>query len=209
MRPKWHFVLTALLALVGGIILLALLLYIVSFIVFLLRQSGAWAAPTFGWRGLYAFLSFLPGALLLLALVFVVVLELLVRRYAFAYRRPLLWSLGGIVLFALFGGLIVARTSLHARLSQYANTRRAPPFARGFYHRFEHRRVHNIERGQITVLMPPQFMMHTVEGEQITVMTTPRTRLPSDVALFVGEDVVVFGERHDSLMEALGVRQSP
>ena len=82
MRPKWHFALKTILALTGAVILLLTLIYIASFAIFMLRQTGVLFAPTFGFRGGYVFLRSLPWLLISLLVVFIVVLEILVRHYS-------------------------------------------------------------------------------------------------------------------------------
>src|SRR3989344_2081055 len=104
MRPRWHFMLKATLV-VAGIALAGLtLLFVVSLAMFALRASGVWFMPAFGWHGFAVFLWSLPKLLILLAIVFIIILELLVRHYAFAYRRPLLISALMVIALALLGG---------------------------------------------------------------------------------------------------------
>src|SRR3989344_3614541 len=98
MRPRWHFVLRAMLYALGVLIAALALVYLASFIMFVLRETGLLFVPSFGFRGVGVFLFSLPWFLILLSLVFVFVLEVLVRRYAFAYRKPLLYSVFGIVI---------------------------------------------------------------------------------------------------------------
>lgn len=126
MRPRWHFAaLSALLA--AGVVLLSLvLLYAASFIVFIMHQTGLWQAPIFGLRGLRVFLVSLPWLLLAAVVIFLVILEVLVKRYAFAYGRPLFYSVIGIVLLVIAGGLLVERTSLHRGLLRQAEENRLP-----------------------------------------------------------------------------------
>ncbi len=126
MRPRWHFAVRAAL-LASGIVLFSLaLLYLASFIVFILHQTGLWRAPGFGLRGLRVFLFSLPWLLLAVALIFLVILEFLVRRYAFAYGRPLFYSVIAIVLLVLAGALAVAQTSFHRGLFRQAEENRLP-----------------------------------------------------------------------------------
>src|SRR3989344_96910 len=76
MRPKWHFLLRAAILFFGTILLLLCLFYIVSFIIFVLRQSGAWFVPTFGVRGWLTVLAALPWFLILLALLLLATLQI-------------------------------------------------------------------------------------------------------------------------------------
>src|SRR3989339_1207086 len=88
MKPKTYFVSRTV-----GVIFLALLtaflvLFLASFIFFNLRASGAWFLPQFGFSTIGIFFKSLPWLLILIALILIVVLEILVKRFSFAYRRP-------------------------------------------------------------------------------------------------------------------------
>ncbi|MBU3925378.1 hypothetical protein KJ854_05620 [Patescibacteria group bacterium] len=120
MRPRWHFVLKTALAAFGVIILVLTVLYLASFIIFVLRQTGVLFVPAFGLQGWFAFFTNLPIFLIGLLIVFIIVLELLVRHYAFAYRRPLLYSAVGIFILVFAGVMVIENTSFHGGMSKYA-----------------------------------------------------------------------------------------
>src|SRR4030042_4792350 len=115
-RPKWHFVLKTLLLAAGVLFGTLALLYLASFVLFVLRQTGSWFLPSFGWRGIMVFLISMPWLLVILGVVFIILLELLVRHYSFAYRNPLLYSLLGIIVFVIIASVFVAKTSFHEGL---------------------------------------------------------------------------------------------
>ena len=122
MRPRWKFVLSGVLAGLGIIILVLTLLFIASFAIFMLRQSGALFVPVFGMRGLFAFFAALPLVLILLLLLFLVILEVLVRRYRVGYRMPLLVSVLAILVIVVLGGYAVERTRIHTVMLRDART---------------------------------------------------------------------------------------
>ncbi len=206
MRPRWHFVLRALLAALGAIILLLALLYLASFVIFVLHRTGAWFVPAFGLRGLYVFLLSMPWLLILLSLVFAAILEILVRHYAFAYRRPLLYSVLGILLVAVAGGLMVAGTPFHGRMSRYAEENRLPVAGR-FYREFGRRPFREVHSGKVASVEREGFALRDIRGEILNIVITPRTRLPYGMDFSVGDSVVVFGVRDDGRVQAFGVRE--
>src|SRR5690349_18490295 len=106
MRPKWHYAVGTVVSIVSGVLLAALLLYVASFVVFELRENGSWFGPAFGTRGWLILISSLPWLLLLVILILIVGLERLMRRYALIYRRPLIYSLLGIVIIVAVGGIL-------------------------------------------------------------------------------------------------------
>ncbi len=170
MRPKWHFLLKAALAGVGGLIIILALLYLGSFIVFVMRQTGVWDVPGFGLNGWFVFLVSLPWVLVLLLIIFILLLEILVRRYSFAYRSPLFFSALFIVFIVLIGGYVVGRTPLHGRLLEYAE-RNMLPVAGPLYTQFGHQRFNNIHRGVIVGAKPPDsFLIKTRRNEILTII---------------------------------------
>jgi hypothetical protein len=206
MRPRWQFVLRAVLLATGAVLLLLLLVYLVSFTVFTLRVTGVWFAPLFGSRGWLTFVRSLPWLLVILSAVFVVVLEVLVRRYSFAYRKPLLYSVLGIVLIVTVGGFAIV--PWHRDFFRSARENRLP-FAGPFYRDFGLRRFGDVHRGTIvSVTLEGFVMMKDAERGTSTVVIAPGARIPSVPGFAAGDPVVVFGdERGDGRIEAYGVRR--
>lgn len=204
MRPRWHFALKAALAVTGSIILLVTLLYLVSLISFMMHHTGTWFVPIFGFKGFYALFLSLPWFLIILSIIFAAILETLVQRYSFAYRRPLFYSLLGILLIAVVGGFIVSRTPLHPNLFRYSQAHDFP-VAGGFYRGIEQRRPPNIHKGNITDFVQSGFVIKNFRGDSLIIIITPRTRLPYGADFNIGDSVVVFGERAGMAVQAFGV----
>ncbi len=207
MKPRWHFVLRTTLVAVGTMLVGCAVLYLVSFIFFMMRQTGVWFVPAFGLSGWYHFLFALPWLLIGLALIFVVVLELMVRHYAFAYRRPLLFTTIGILALIFFGGLIVARTTpLHRELLREAEGGKLP-FAGPVYRQFGRQRFPDIRPGIILATSTQGCLMQDPRGELFRVLITPRTRLPLGADFAIGDRIVVFGPQHGDVIDALGLQE--
>ena len=206
MRPKWHFILRAVLFAMGIIILLLILVYLASLLVFMLQENGVWFLPVFGSRGWYEFLRSLPWILVALLMMFVGVLEVLVRRYSFAYRQPLLYSAIAIVILMLAGGGLVAGTPFHGRFSRFSEENKLP-FAGDFYRSLHAQRLKNVHRGIIAGVAVDGFTMKNRHGEQLHIVVTPQTRFPLGTDLNEGDGVLVFGARNDDTVQAVGVRK--
>ena len=125
MKPRWHFILKTVLWLSGTVIVALLLIFVASLTLFSLRQTGVLFIPAFGFRGIGAFLLSLPWILIVFAVVFIIVLEILVKRYTFAYRRPLLYSILGILFFVIIGSILISITHFHQGL--YRSVREGSP----------------------------------------------------------------------------------
>lgn len=206
MRPKWHFILKAILAALGGALLLIAVLYLTSFILFISRQTGVLFMPIFGVKGWHVFFASLPWLLIVLLLVFILVLEILVKRYSFAYRRPLLYSAVGIVLFTIAGGYIIAATSLHGRLFKSAE-RGELPFAGRFYREYGLRQVQNVHLGTISEITDNGFLIKGRRNDALRIIISAQTRFPLGTDFVKDDTVVVFGERDGETVRALGVRK--
>jgi hypothetical protein len=206
MRPKWHFVLRGILLGFGAVLILFTLLYIISFIIFVLHQNGTWFAPAFGFRGLGILLFSLPWILILLAGIFIVVLEILVRRYSVAYRRPLLYSALGVIGIVLIGGFIIAQTSLHPRFFMNAREGRLP-VAGGLYRGFGMQRISDAHPGIIVELNEEGFTMADPREDILTVIITPETQFPLGTNFTVHDRVLVIGKRASSTVTASGIRK--
>lgn len=206
MRPKWHFILQAVLAVTGLVVLALLALYLASFIIFALQRSGVWFIPAFGLRGIFVFLFSLPWLLILLVGFFLIVLEILVRRYSFAYRWPLLYSALAVVLIVLIGGFAVAKTPVHRRLVEYdkANGRFC---CAGMYRNMDRHQFDEIHVGKITEFSDRGFNIQNRNRDSLAVLVTPRTRLPYGFDYGVGDVVVIFGLRRGDSIDAFGIRR--
>lgn len=206
MRPRWQFILRAMLGGLGGVLLALGTLYLVSFTIFVLRRTGVWFVPVFGSRGWFAFFSSLPWLLIFFSILFLVVLELLVRHYAFAYRRPVIYSILGLMAFAVFGGLLLAETPFHGQMYRFSDENRVP-FARDLYRGFGDPQFQNIYPGRVTALTPDGFFMQSRRRDMVRVLIGPETRLPFGAGFAPDERVVVFGERQGDLVRAFGIRR--
>ena len=170
----------------------------------------------FGSRGWFELLHALPLTLLLLILVYAIILEILVRKYSFAYRRPLTASLGGIVLLVLGGGFVLAQTSLHRNLAfEERHGRLPPPLGMWYKEPFRSSTHGNIHRGTIIVrepvdesLVPTRFVIFDSHDGTSTVLLSPGTRFPYGEDFGRGDIVIVIGDSEGtSTMRAFGVRE--
>jgi len=215
MRPKWYFVLKAALWIVGASVALFALLYLASLVMFILRKTGILIAPLFGWHGVFVFLTSLPWMLVLLVLFFIIILEILVRHYSFAYRAPLLYSVLAILLVVVIAGMIIDRTPLHRVLSDCPSAGGPRgggfhpitnvPCAMGFYRDLGPRRFGSIHDGVITRIVNPDFVIINRQQEELVIVITPQTKIPSGSYFTVGDTVVVVGDRRGDRVEAFGV----
>lgn len=209
MKPRWQFVLLSIFAVTGALLVFLTLVYIASLGVFFLRDSGALFAPSFGGMGWWVLLHSLPWLLIILLIIFVVVLEWLVRQYAFVYKKPLIVSLIGIVAVIFVGGFLISQTPFHRTLMLSARRGLLPPALMFIYRGpLEAPPPGDVYRGEILSTGHNGFLMMDEGGAGTTsVILTPQTRLPYGEDFSPGERVLVVGDMASGSVEAFGVRE--
>ncbi len=206
MKPRWHFILEGTLYLCGIILLAISTLYLVSFIVFFMRQSGLGLVFVSSNRGILTFLIHSPWILILTTGLFIGTLYILVRRYSFSYHKPFLYSLIGISIFSITGSMLIQQTTMHMRMQQFSEQRNLPVFT-PLYKKIEDRRPNNITAGVIQSLNESGFIITSEQGETITVLLTPQTRQKPGTTYTINDAVFIAGDRTGDIINADGVRR--
>lgn len=207
MRPKWQFITKTVLLIVGAALLTLTVLYLVSLIEFVLRRTGVWFVPYFGPSGYGIFFMSLPWVLILLAAIFMLLLEILVKRYSFAYARPFLYSALAVIFLGIIGGIIIGETPLHERFFDEAENGQLP-FAGPIYEYFG-QRPSNVTIGEITQINSNgyQISLFGDADDSFAVIVGQQTQAPPPNSLKVGDVIVILGPRRGSVITALGIQK--
>jgi hypothetical protein len=208
MRPRWRFMLETTLFAVGAVLSALVAVYLASFVLFALKESGLWFAPGLGMRGFTFFLLGSPWLLISVFLLFLFILYLLVTHFSFSYRRPLLYSIMGVVLLVAVTASCIQQTMFHKRVQTYLEAHPMPGVS-SFYERHSKGRPDGIVFGEVIRLENPDFVMETDKTETYVVRVTPETVLSIRGPLVVGDTVLVFGDLDDDSVVAFGVRRAP
>lgn len=168
MKPRFRFILETFLYIFGIILASLFALYLISFIIFTLRASGALAAPGFGLRGIGILFISLPWLLIVISIVLIIIMELLVKHFSVAYRRPMLYSLLFIIALSTFGALIVDKADLHQALFIRARQNRLP-IAGPLYDTFDSFKPDNLHRGIILTVSTSSLELQTLRDTTSTV----------------------------------------
>ena len=205
MRPRWYFVLKSFLVLAGMCILGLWLIYLVSFIIFALVTSGVIIIPIFGIQGLIEFLFALPWLLIVIAILFVVLLEILVNRYSFGYRKPLLYTLFTIIGLTVMGTFLVSQSGIHDMAMQRSVERQLPIFGEMYkgYGIPPNERIHI---GEIIVMNDKGFILDERIKGKLNIILNNQTQQPKGTIFNVGDHVIVFGPRQADEVQAFGVK---
>lgn len=204
MKPKWYFVLQKIFLGLGILFSILLALYVSSFILFSLRQAGLFLIPGFGLGGLRFFVWSLPWILIMCLIVFIVMSEWLVKKYSFAYRQPLIVSIGLIICLLLLGNILVSNLGLHNNFNQLAGRGRLPVAGPMYKYYGEPKNIH---LGQLTRNIPGGFEMENRRHEDLLVLVTANTLFPTGRDIPIGARVAVFGLRDKDTIEAFGVKK--
>jgi len=207
MRPKIYFILKAVLIALTTLLVAFFVLFLVSFIFFNLRASGAWFLPRFGLPVIGIFFKSLPWLLILITIILIGVLEILVKRFSFAYRRPILYSILFIIIFTFLGSFAMSRTHLHPDFFWKAQERKLPMMGR-FYRDFGMPKLGDVYYGIVFDMMDSGFHLETPKGEILTVVATSTipSRLGSPI-IKKDDRVIVLGKRKNETIQAFGVRK--
>jgi hypothetical protein len=191
MRPKIYF--GARVALLATITVLAFLLsvFVLSFTLFALRESGEQFLLGFGGQGLATFLSLFPWETLGILTVLLVVIEWLFRSFKFGYRIPILLAFLGVLGFTVVAGMAINFTPFHAALLGKAD-RGELPLIGEFY---ESVRAKHEDRGVF------RGVITSITGNELTIFHDDLDQDQDDIAhtvtLPAGVDAASFrvGER--------------
>jgi hypothetical protein len=212
MRPKTYFTLKVGVLIAVAFCVLTISVLICNFIVFSIRINGHDALLHFGSRGFLVFLTFFPWTLLLLDIVFIVLLEWLVRHFRFGYLSPVLYLFFGFFVMIISTGLFIdrvtdfndellSRARAH-RLQQpfgnlYERARAIPPAGSGVY------------RGVVTGIFGNTITLYNMDIGTTSILTVivPSDDLYATSSFHVGETIFIAGDAYDGTIHAFGVRK--
>lgn len=206
-RPRSYFLLRGVALALGAVLLGLITLFLISFAIFTLRQKGGWFAPAFGGRGWLEFIFDLPWLIVLSAIALLLLLEVMVRRYQYAYERPLVISLLGLAIAVGLGSVIVERLHIHDHLWQKARLRRLP-LAGPLYMHAKPGGCREVTAGVILQNTPYGFNLENGEDE-IYVVVTPQTIVADDINLKRGSAVAVLGRCAGATTTASQIKSIP
>ena len=210
MHSRAYFGVKSTLQFLGLVLAVLLAIFMTSYAFFHLKISGAFGFTYFGIYGIRDLLLSLPWLILLLALLFTALLLWFAERYPFAYRNPVLYSVGGILLVVFFGGYIVAKTSLHPYFFRMNALR---PVGRGImmfglYPQQLHPDLHNGLVGKIETWEQENRLVRAFNDKVYRVFLIDNTSFPPGGDIFqIGDIVLIHGKIDDNRVQAWGIRK--
>ncbi len=206
MHSKKYFIARTALIAISIVIIAAALVYLISFVFFVLQTRGVWELSGFGFKGLMPFIISLPWLLLAAAFIFLIGLEFLVKKTTIAYRKPLVYSVSGLMLLVLLAGFGFTKFSLHEKLYNRAIDHNPPPIVGSFYKEFGEHPLHNAHPGMIADINSNGFIMTTHMGEIMNVVITADTIFIDKQELRIDDQVMVMGDNIDGVITAKAIK---
>ena len=206
MRPKYYFILRTILTVLSIFAVTLFVLYLISFIFFILRASGIWFLPEFGFSGIKVFLTSLPWVLILIVVTLIIILEVLTKRFTFVYRKPIFYSMLVIVIFVLLGSFVIGKTQFHPNLFWKAQENRLP-VAGKLYRDFDVNKLKEVHRGIVSEITKDGFYLEKPDSQILKIVITPNTKLLFKKENAKGNEVVIMGKEDNSIIYALVVKE--
>lgn len=207
MKPRWYFIVKGILLVVGTLFAFLSLVYLISFIFFILKQTGLWFVPGFGFGLMREILFDFPWLLVFMAVLLIVLLQFLVKKYSFSYGRPLIYSVVLVVCLVMLLGFAVSITSIHANFFLQAQNNNLPAASK-FYKQYGFMpKSGNLVTGEIIENVEDGYSIHTPQDETLLILVTPETKLPYGKDFQIGDKLVVIGKRKGLMVTAYGVRE--
>ena len=209
MHSKHYFILELVAIILAIVAAVLLSLYLFSFTLFSLRQNGIWYLSGFGLSGVKASLFLIPWTIIFVVGLLVAGIEFLSRKFSFSYRRPVIYSIGGIILIVILGSFLIDKgTSLHPKFMERANEGRLPIGARGFYESFGVPKGRDVHLGEVLEIEENIFQLRTRKREPLRVIVTTKTIFPEGRDIKINDTVIVLGRcNKEGTIKAVGVKK--
>lgn len=201
-RAKQYFVWKNIFSISLGVIFSLLIFFFASLIFFFISHNNLLLFGRFGVRGWQSLFLAFPWWLLFLALVLILLLEVIFKKYQIIYRRPLVYSLGIFLVLTFVCGSIIARTSWHDDLLEQARGRHLPVLG-GMYRNFEE--PSNLHVGRLKEQAETIWAIQSRDGKMQFVIISPETKFPQGNSFTVNDLLLIAGPIDDGQIEAWGV----
>ena len=209
-RSRAYFIAQIVLVATLFIIALTLSVFVLSFAIFSLHESGEQFLLGFGWRGVVTFISLFPWTLLIIDVLLFILVEWLSRRFKVGYRIPVLRALLWIIIFVIAGGIIVDLTPLHATLLQMANHDRLPVIGEWYEGIYASHAGQGVFRGTVNSVQGNEFVIFHDDKDRDADDGTWTVVAPAGfdmTSVSVGERVYVAGVATSGVIQAYGIEQ--
>lgn len=211
MRSKAYFVLKLLLLITVGVLALLTSSLLISFIIFSVNVSGKMFLLGFGAHGISMFFLLFPWRILVIDVLLMFLLEWLIKRFQFGYRRPFIYLLSCVLAISIVAGLIINATPLHQILLRSTEERHLPVIGIFYEHLRRPTDGRDVVRGIVLTisgnsltLQADDFDADHDDGIRKVIMPPP-IQIPNFIK--VGDRIFVAGDLQNDQIFAFGIRK--
>jgi len=197
-KPKSYFILKTALFGLSIVAFFMLILFLMSFIGFVLRINSFWHLPKFGMQGMGIFFVGLPWILIFISLVLVTLLYFFSKRFSFIYKKPVIYSLVIIMTLVLLFGFTISKTGFHKGLFDQAEKGRLPIMG-AFYRNYSGQRPKQMNEGTVLYIEGNRVFIRSIEGKEHEVIIASSTKR---FDFKVGDRILIFGKQYDGTIWA-------
>lgn len=205
MRPRWYFILRSGFFVLGICIVLLVLIFASSLVLFMVSKSGLIYTPLLGLKGIKMFVVSLPWITVLFVVAFALLFEVMIRHYRFTYKRPLFYSVLGIVIILVSGTVLAFKVGVHEGIMLIGNKNGS--ITRGFYKNYVLQRIPNIHFGSIHSVGEDNILLKDNHDDLVTVTIFEDTDLPEKNDFEVGDQILVLGSTNNGMIEATAIKR--
>ena len=210
-RPRAYFMAQVIVVVAFLIVALGLLVFVLSFAIFSVHESGEQFLLGFGGRGILTFFALFPWVMAIIDVALFVLVEWLLRRFKFGYRIPVLRAVFGILVFAVLGGIIVSLTPFQATLLRMAKQNKLPFIGEWYESIYASHSDQGVFRGTVDSIQGNEFVISHDDNDRDAddgawTVTAPAGFDMSTIV--VGERVYVAGAPvRQGVLQAYGIQQ--
>ncbi len=194
MKPKVYFLLKNILVFLFLFAFIFLVVFIASFVIFTIEKTNILNLYNYGWGGIKELFSIIPWILFVLILLLWLGIEIIAKKFALVYRRPLIVTFIVIVSLTFIIAFGFNKCSLHKRLFNKAKRAHIPllvPFYNLYWTKYDYK----VYLGEI-VTIQNDYLKLSSKGQKIEFYLRPNTKICGE--LKEGEKVIVFAKTSTS-----------
>ena len=206
MHSKTYFYARVVFAVVVAAVVFCVSAFLFGFIIFMLLASGRSLLLGFGGRGILFFFETFPWLIFVGDIILIFLLERLLRQFKFAYRSPMVYLLGGLIILSAVAGYSLTKVT---SFSPYAQPAQGNGPSMGVFNtaRRAPRPDNGVCRCTITAIDGSELsVIDTENNDQPLTVVLPQdnSHVHSD-GLVVGEKVFIAGDIRDGILYAFGL----
>lgn len=208
-RPRAYFVAQIIFIVLLSIIAIALAVFVMSFAIFSLHESGEQFLLGFGIRGVLTFFVLFPWLAFIADIILFALIEWLFRYFKFGYRIPILRAFLAIAIFAFLGGIFINLTPLHSALLNRADRGRLSFLGEWYETVHESHVAQGVFRGTVTSIRGNTFVISHNDNDRdaddgIWTVIVPPGFNPAGI--HEGDKAYVAGSAASATIQAYGIQ---